>query len=391
MVRCLFAPCVAAIVTSAMLMAPSHALRAQSVDPTKFPLVSADDVKYIGSFEVDASDGTDTKEGWVSWGGQALSVNSAARTLLMSGHAWYRRLCEVAIPDDFERGTRVVQPCSDVAEGRLKQIDDGAETALGGSLVYKGRMIFSAYSTYDADGSQEKSHFVSGINLSQTGDVQGPFRVGKDEGAGFVSGYMGLVPDEWQSLLGGPALTGNCCLSIISRTSSGPALSVFNPDDIGREDPVPATELLGYPLDEALAPGTQKGLLYNDSTIIRGVAFPSGTRSVLFIGRIGEGDFCYGEVTACPDPGSPYKGAHMYPYRHQVWAYDALDLLQVKQGAKRPWEVQPYATWRLTEMNSDGTATVAGAAYDQTTRRLYVTTDFGDYPRVHVYEIAALR
>lgn len=391
MVRILSGPRAAALIVAMALMVPSPALRAQSVNPTRLPLVSERDMKYIGSFVVDASDGTDTKEGVVAWGGRALSVNSEAKTILLSGHAWYNRLCEIAIPEDFERGTRVVQPCSDVAEGRLKQVDDGTDTSLGGSLVYKGRLIFSAYSTYDADGNQEKSHFVSGLNLAQTGDVQGPFRVGKSGEAGFVSGYMGLVPQEWQALLGGPALTGNCCLSIISRTSSGPAVSVFNPDDVGREGTVPAKELLGYPREDALAPGTERNLLYNDSTVIRGVAFPSGTRSVLFIGRIGEGDYCYGETELCRDPAGPYKGVHMYPYRHQVWAYDANDLVQVKEGKKRPWEIRPYATWRLMEMNDSGSATIAGAGYDQATRRLYVTTEFGDNPRIHVYEIAALR
>lgn len=347
-------------------------------------------MKYIGSFAVDDSDGTNTKEGSLIYGGRALSVNPATHTLIFGGVVSYNRLCEVAIPDDFERGTRVVQPCADVTEGRLAQVDDGAIN-LGGSLVYKGRLIVSAFSSYDADGNQERSHFVSGLNLSQAGDVQGPFRVGKDQEAGFVSGYMGLVPEEWQTLLGGPALTGNCCLSIISRTSSGPALSVFNPDDVGRENPVPATELVGYPLNDGLAPGSERNLLFNLTTLIKGVAFPSGTRSVLFLGRIGEGGYCYGEVTQCPDPANPYKGAHMYPYRHQVWAYDVLDLIEVKRGKKRPWEVRPYATWRLTDMNDSGSANIAGAAYDQTTRRLYITEEYGDYPRVHAYEIAVPR
>ncbi len=390
MVRHLFGPCAAMIAIVAALTVPTHSLRAQSTDATKLPRVSAEDMKYIGSFAVDDADGSNAKEGLLTYGGRALSVNPATQTLLIGGHAWYNRLCEVAIPEDFERGTRVVQPCTDVTEGRLKNIDDGPVN-LGGSLVYKSRLIVSAYSYYDADGNQERSHFVSGLNLTQSGDVQGPFRVGKDQSAGFVSGYMGLVPEEWQSLLGGPALTGNCCLSIISRTSSGPALSVFNPDDVGRENPVPATELVGYPLDEELAPGKQRNLLYNLTAEIKGVGFPAGTRSVLFVGRIGEGNYCYGEVSECPDPASQYKGPHAYPYRHQVWAYDALDLVEVKRDKKRPWEIRPYATWRLTEMNDKGSAYIAGAAYDQTTRRLYITEEYGERPRVHVYEIAAIQ
>lgn len=389
MVRYLSGLCVAAIVLLVTVVVPSHVLRAQSVDPTKFPLVSATDLRYIGSFAVDASDGTDTTEGSLSFGGRALAVNPATQTLLIGGHAWYNRLCEIAIPEDFERGARVVQACADVTEGRLRQVDEGS-VVLGGSLIFKGRMIVSAYDSYDADGNQERSHFTRGLSLTRNDDVQGPFRVGEDIAAGFVSGYMTLVPNEWQPLVGGPALTGNCCLSIISRTSSGPALSVFNPDDVGRVNPVPATELVGYPLDQELAPGHARNLLFNLTTVIKGVAFPSGTRSVLFLGRIGEGSYCYGEVSVCPDPANPYKADHMYPYLHQVWAYDILDLIEVKNGNKRPWEVKPYATWRLPEMNDTGSATIAGAAYDQTTRRLYITEDFGEQPRVHVYEIPTI-
>jgi hypothetical protein len=361
--------------------------RAESIDPTKLPLLEQSDLRYLGAFAVDPTDGTDGNEGRLTWGGRALSVNPTTNTLMMSGHDHHGRMCEVSIPSDFERGTRAVQPCVDVAEGRLKEIDEGS-ISLGGSLIFRGRLIVSAYSYYDADNNQERSHFVSGLNLSQAGDVQGPFRVGKDQEAGFVSGYMGHVPEEWQELLGGPALTGNCCLTIISRTSSGPAVSAFNPDDLGKENKVRAAELLGYPLSDALARGDSKNLLFNLTTAIKGVALPAGTRSVLFIGAIGEGDYCYGELRQCPDPAGGSKGPHMYPYRHQVWAYDANDLADVKRGRKRPWEPRPYATWHITDMNDRGTASIAGAAYDQTTRRLYVTEHYGDHPRVHVYEIA---
>lgn len=389
MVRTISGPRTSVLVLlAATFVSLSGAPRAQeSSDPSRLPLIAEGDLRYIGSFAVDTNDGTGTSEGSLKYGGRALSVNPTTNTLIMGGHAWYYRLCEVAIPGDFDRGTRVLQPCSDVTEGRFRQVDEG-QLELGGSLVYKGRLIVSMSSYYDANGSQEKSHFVSGLNLAQMGDVQGPFRMGKDQPAGFVSGYMGVVPDEWQALLGGPAVTGNCCLSIISRTSSGPALSSFNPDDVGRVNPVPASELLGYPLSNELSPGRGGSLLFNLTTHIKGVAFPSGTRSVLFFGRIGEGTYCYGEIAQCPDPAGAYKGPHMFPYRHQVWAYDANDLAAVKRGGKRPWEIVPYATWRLTEINNTGHATIAGATYDPAMRRVYIATDYGETPRVHVYEIA---
>jgi predicted phage tail protein len=40
-------------------------------------------------------------------------------------------------------------------------------------------------------------------------------------------------------------------------------------------------------------------------------------------------------------------------------------------------------------MNDRGSASIAGATYDPTTRRLYVTERFGAEPRVHVYEVSS--
>lgn len=351
------------------------------------PLVQAGDMRYLGSFTLPGSDGTSGDQGLLTFGGSALSVNPATQTLLIGGHDWYQRLCEVHIPAIGGRAT-MAQSCADITEGRSGQIDGGAQTKLGGSLVWNGRLIATAYSYYDADANAQVSHFASGLNFSQSGDVQGPFRVGSI-GAGFVGGYMTAIPDEWRAILGGPALTGQCCLSIISRTSSGPSVSVFNPDDVGRVNPVPATTVLAYTLSHPLAPNEAQNSLFNNTTEIVGVAFPPGTRSVLFIGKQGLGRFCYGEAAECNDPASIYKGNHAFPYVHQVWAYDAVELAMVQHGLKQPWEVRPYATWQLSDIASDGSASIAGAAYDATTGRLYITEDYDESPRVHVYQLGA--
>jgi hypothetical protein len=380
----------AVIISSVLAFVGAQSTRPALDSVARLPLLNASSMSYLGSFRADPYDPSGQEDAALAFGGWALGV-TPENTLLIGGNAQTRRLCELNIPPELSQKATFAAPCTDVTEGRLGQIDSGASTRLGGSLVWNRRLIVSAFSEYDADGSQTFSHFASGRRLTSTNDVIGPVRVGS-RGAGFVSGYMGIVPDEWVTPLGGPAVTGNCCLSIISRTSSGPALSVFNPDDVGRVAPVPATEIVGYPLAQPLANHESQNSLYNLSTDIRGVAFPRGTRSVLFVGSLGLGAFCYGAGGAsggqCYDPANAYQGVHMYPYVHQVWAYDALDLVDVKDGRKQPWEVRPYTTWRLGEMDSNGRATIAGAAYDHATRRLYVTEDFGNNPEVHVYQIS---
>jgi hypothetical protein len=347
------------------------------------PRIFPADLTYIGAFRVPNQDNNGSPLGY---GGHALTYDIAAHGLFFGGHDWYQELCEVGIPPviDLSQTASILQNCTDVTEGRLGQIDDGT-IKLGGTLLYNDRLIVSAYSYYDADANQLDSHFSSSPDLSQTGELQGPYEVGN--WAGIVSGYMALVPPEWQADLGGPALTGNCCLSIISRTSFGPAVSVFDPDEVGSVDPVPAAPLLYYPASDPLADWDATGPYFNGSTQIAGLAFPPGSRSVLFVGRHGTGVFCYGTGEACNDPVNPYQGTHAYPYVHQVWAYDALDLLAVKAGDLQPWDVRPYAIWQLDEMDSTGSATISGAAYDPVSGRLYVTENYGDDPVVHVYQL----
>jgi hypothetical protein len=354
--------------------------------PTTLPLVQASNMRYLGSFRLPANDGSGTTAGDLTYGGTAMSLSSGGG-LFIGGHDWQQRLCEVSIPAIGGTAT-IRQRCVDVQEGRRAQVDN-SDVKMGGSLTYNGRLITTAWTYYDADTNQRLSHFASGTTLGTTGDLTGPVQVGPAGSTGFVSGQMALIPSEWRSLLGGPALSGNCCISIISRSSSGPSVSVFNPDDIGRVSPVPATRVLGYPVDRPLANPYVPNSLYTYADMIGGFAFPAGTRSVLFVGRHGTGTQCYGEGSACGDPAIPYKSYHAFPYYHQIWAYDANDLLAVKAGDKKPWDPKPYGIWPITDITTNGDATIVSAAYDPPRRRLYVTTAFGEHPRVHVFEIAA--
>src|SRR3989344_4049218 len=78
-----------------------------------------------------------------------------------------------------------------------------------------------------------------------------------------------------------------------------------------------------YPLQHALS-----GNYYNRAGAVVGLAFPERSRSVLFIGNHGTtANWCYGTGAECNDPCMSQRGEHAYPYQHQIWAYDANDLL----------------------------------------------------------------
>lgn len=364
--------------------------------------ITASDVTYLGSFDVPNHDSSPDTEGDLTYGGTALGYNAANDSLFYGGHDWYQRMGEVGIPANFSQAASVLQDMVDVTDGHMSDIDEGT-VKLAGSLVYNGKLIVTASSYYDADANQTLSHFSSGLALSVAADALGPYEVTGVANARSKAGYMTTIPSDWQSAFGGPALTGNCCQSIISASSAGPAATVFDPDTVGTADPVAGTTVLFYPLDNAVTgSGTEQNGIFIQSDAVVGIAFPPGSSSVLFVGVHGKGEYCYGPGTDdqslhgtpdgegnvwCYDPVSSSKGTHAYPYAHQIWAYEAADLLAVKDGTKETWNVTPYATWELTDIDSTGSATAAGAAYDPASGRLFLTERYGDNPEVHVFQI----
>ena len=354
---------------------------------------------YSGAFRL-PRDGPDEQNSF-AYGGSALAFDAPNNALYIAGHAWYQHVAEINIPSlgaGSSPNTLPVatfrQPFVDVFDGKMDAVGDGSKV-LGGMLRWDDSLIVSDYIYYDASASQKRSHFRRSAEWSSPSSVDGPFQVGTI--AGFVSGYMAPIPGEWRAALGGPALTGNCCLSIISRTSFGPSVSVFDPADVGATAPVPATMLLGYPANHAtLGQCADTGTPFNCTTTVAGVVFPTGTRSVLFFGRQGTGPYCYGEGSAvddgkaCYDPSSSSKGSHAYPYVYQVWAYDALDLAAVRNGAMQPWNVRPYATWVFDLPFAHDSHDLKGVAYDVVTGRIYLSAAHGDgtRPLIHAFTIA---
>ena len=365
--------------------------RAQSA-PTGLPRVFPQDLTYLGSFSLPDQDG---RGGQLNYGGDALGLSADGQTLYFSC-IYGTSLAQVAIPAVGERA-RLIAPCEQIPNLKAVNPTDPNNSA-GGVLAWNGRLIVSGYSTYDAAKLAKASHFA-GTSIAT---LRGPVTMGT-QGAGIVAGYMGVVPVEWRGALGGAALSGQCCISIISRSSFGPSVSAFDPSQLDGTGNVSATMLVGYPDGHTtLGPYESAGPFWGGATRVGGVAFPAGTRSVLFVGRVGT-TFCYGHGTTdrsrhgqpdpagsrwCFDPTNQYQGTHGYPYKHQIWAYDASDLAAVARGERAPWDVTPYAAWTLSEMSpGGGVAEMHGATYDPVARRLYVTASTA--PVVHVYEVTA--
>jgi hypothetical protein len=371
-----------------------------SIDPRGLPLVELSDLVLEGSFQLPTADGTGRPNTSFRYGVKAIGFHRERGTLFVSGEEKWMSVAEITVPvlkpsaaiAGLARA-EVVQALEEPTEGRYKAIGDFDYARLGAFLPYKGKLYTNIYHTYDSNGQQAASLFTGSDDLSVKGDVQGPFKVGTLK-TGYTSGYMGEVPAAWQALLGGPVLVGNCCISIISRTSFGPAAFVFDPADAGAAKPVPARPLVYYPPDHVLAPYNPAAQrlpngsspLFNGTTTITGVVFPEGTRSVLFFGRHGTGRFCYG--IDCEDPLGKWQGNHAWPYQYQIWAYDATDLARVKAGSKKPWEVKPYGVWKLDLPFDFPNKTIKGAAYDPKTGRIFISQAQQDWQLIHVFKVA---
>ncbi|HUG85218.1 MAG TPA: hypothetical protein VMM13_11675 [Euzebya sp.] len=357
------------------------------VDPPvvgSLPRLQKENVVYEGSFALPVGAINGSRFGY---GATAMAFDSQTGTMFMVGHDNDQMATEISIPQ--LRDPRVtalavaspVQKFFDPTDGAWQSLGPRDMVKVGGLLPWGGKLLASMFSYYDSNGTQAASHLIGSRDLSATNDADGPYKIGNLK-TGYTSGYMTVVPEAWRTALGGPALTGNCCIPIVSRTSFGPALFGFDPDDIGSSADVAAQPLVYYPQQNPLGPWEGTSLLYNGTTKIGGVAFPEGASSVLFFGKHGIGTFCYG-VGCFPGAG---QAPHAAPYVSQVWAYDANSLAAVKAGTKQPWDVKPYATWEF-QFPNNGSKLVNGVAYDPATQRIFVSQENGEQPLIHVYRV----
>ena len=276
-------------------------------------------------------------------------------------------------------------------------------------MVVGSQLLGTEYVYYDNSGTTVDTTFrYDSLNLS-TATVEGMFQVGSQGlGAAFYDGYMTPIPTEWQSLLGATAMTGNAALSILSRTSNGPAAFGFNPSALnnaalgvgsgGATTPVTTIPYVYYPVTKPLGqPEGPSNGLFDGGTLLTGMTFVPGTSTVLFFGSIGQGNFGYGEASSFADTNRTSKGYHNTGgiYNYQLLAYNANDFLAVKNGQMNPWDLRPYATWHMNFPIQSGGAPPGGMTFDPATGRLYVEimgadteAQYSSLPLIEVYQLS---
>jgi PKD repeat protein len=365
------------------------------------PLLYRANLQYVGAFRVPAvpdqlTSGVNTYD----YGGTALAFNPADNGLFLVGMPYDQAISELAIPQSIVNSTsldalataKVLQQPVAVLP-KLPNDPLTGTVDIGGLMVDNGQLVGTAYEFYDAAGTATYSHFTLGsLNLA-TAAVHGLYQVG-NLGAGLVAGYMVPIPAEWQAALGAPYLTGQADLNIVSRTSSGPAAFGFDPGTLG-SGVTPTTPYVYYPVNNPLGPYEGPAdPLQSGTTQVNGAAFVPGTNSVLFFGSTGTNYDGYGEASTYGDTVRTAKGPHSLngQYALQVWAYNAADLVAVKQGKLQPWQVQPYDVWNFTVPIPS--TQVGGVAFDAASGRLYVSVlnadteaPYSSLPLIEVFQV----
>ncbi len=400
----------AASTASTLTNASNAASTYSGPSPIPGKLISAGNLEYLGGFALPVTG--DLGVSRFGFGGRGLSTYKDPATgqlTLFVGGFDPGRFAQVEVPAAFVKSAiwenlpvaKLLQKFTDITNGEI----DKAGNSLGndpngvrtlGTLAYNGRLITTAVQWYAY--SQLNSHGVASINFQNNNTFQGYYSLSSTTAPiRALSGEMGLVPSEWQTEIGSPAVTGNQSVSIRSATSYGPSLTTFDPDQLGRSSIVTGKTLLFYPSSSPLcgAPGCDQldNPIFNGSSLIRGFALVKNSSSVLYIGTHGVGGYWYGTTNGGPNglkdlPQNMWTGDHSSKYEYRIWAYNANELAAVKRGEKNPWDVKPYAIFDLPDLSIlDPLGRIAGSTYDQDSGLLFVTTMYFEKPRVEVYRI----
>ncbi|MBN2651775.1 MAG: hypothetical protein JXR63_05270 [Spirochaetales bacterium] len=372
------------------------------------------DFEYIGSFNV-----PDNSEFNYALAGLAYSQsgNNGNGSLFIGGHDWRQQIAEISIPEPEKNSDVTKLPFSEILQDFTDKIyeksryvlEDGSllDTSLkiGGLLVYNNELYGTAYAYYTGAYDAKRSHYKTSLDLTDSAiesNFKGMFTIG-DLNPGHTAGYMTVIPESKRSLFGGAVMvTGQTGLAIVTRSSWGPSLHTFFPEEFNDsffDKKLTSKPLIDYPsTNPTLGTWGNKEISnpsYNMTTSVSGVVYPDNSNYVYFIGTTGLGIPAYGAGSKDPkdeiyDTVSQSKGCHAWPYANYLWIYSENDLKAVYDGEKNPWEIIPVeeGVLELPYYDINVSCGLTGVTYDVQNKRLYISAKFknGTKPVIHVYE-----
>lgn len=365
-----------------------------------------EDIIYYGAFKLPEGRMTITDElyGTFQSAGGAAVYNPTNKSMIFAARSetkYYQRkypvLAEVSIPEplighvDELPVAELISGYKDCFSNVIKKIeatygrDEGH--GIGGLLVSGDYLFGSIYQWHNCGEPLPVSHFYT--TLDDFYESMGPFAIDADILNGFaapsgaMAGYMSLVPEQWRNDFSFNALTGGLHGSenggCFARTSNGPAAFGFNPKDFLTADIINGSQFIYHPTEQPL-----DSVYYNKSHNFNGMAFVSFSS-----GGVSKSAIIYALTFGNP----PYlwdSGYRATTYDAKLFFYSLDDLLAVKVGEKKQYELTPYKTINLSSNFYNKACKVKSMAYDTDKNRLYIIEDDGNdpYPVVHVYGFA---
>src|SRR6266851_5108752 len=140
--------------------------------PLTAPLLQSSNLTYLGAFRLPVIPygGARGATYGFDYAGAGFAFNPANNSLFISNHTYEKKIAEISIPTlstdlgRLQAGSFLQDP-SDITEGNIANVlAGGAPTRspnLGGLMVYKNKLIGTAYENYEANGSARLTHFTS--------------------------------------------------------------------------------------------------------------------------------------------------------------------------------------------------------------------------------------
>jgi hypothetical protein len=360
-------------------------------------LAAIGDFQYSGAFRLTNGEfGTSTLDYAVG----ALAHNPINNSLYIAGRAPDQSVAEYPIVQPGMQSDVESLPESGAPLQNFVNLLDAAPNPQGidrvtGLYWLDGSLIVNAEIWYDAAGSGTDTTLVVTDANNLAGNVSGYFQM---QGRAQSAGYMGPIPEQWQSAFGAQHYTGwSSVYSITSRYSIGPSLWSFDANSLINRNTNAGTAIatqahLNYPYSSAaperhLSPGAldwaEQGTpgpfppadsLWNPLSKGRYGFFIPGTRTFAVIGHTeglqsgmgykavqSDGNLCGG-----PCPYDPADRSNYY------WFYDVNEIL----SATNVYEPRPYAYGAFdVPFDANGTLPIIGATFDSATKTLYLAIE----------------
>jgi hypothetical protein len=364
------------------------------------------DIEYLGAFRVVARGESNSSDAVGT-----LGLNYDNNSLYLAGWSRDHAIAEFRIPNVFSFENDAIDiPSAGVLQDYVKIKEKkqvGSSTnRINGILYYEQNLLVTSEIWYDATSANKDNLQVFSDSLALgTSNYKGMLQL---EGEAKASGYMSLIPENWQEAFGGKYLAGWASnYSITSRYSQGPSLYVFDPEEAVftadmNNRAVQSTPKMVFSLEEGktlvvdgdvvkrdISPiwGPQAkaryGFIVPDSDIFMVIGSHEGIHSGIgYKITQDNGSLCGGSC--------PYEAADKYNY---FWLFDVNEIL----NAENPHSIQPisYGKWSHPYDN-EGQFRIKGAVFDHTIDRLFVTIELagsvGNYdyaPLIVTYQLTA--